>query len=323
MKLVLLEKDPLFAQILQNSIEYTFPKMDVCVYSDLNLMDSLGAHDLFVYTAEQFPELTCFDTRTLRMHSQVAAPILLPDEIHALETMPAYRLINRKESMDSLTESVHEFVHAHYQAYEANRGFTVAVLPAAQDIERSLSALIRQRRFQADQLLLVPVMPAYFWPLITSEPTEVDSLSDLLLELSLTRDFDSLDLSPYVCLSHYHCYTLLPPRRSDDLVGASPELYRRFLMLIRHYLDSAAPEHWEALFVHYSSPLLLAQISLSQARYYYPYPDHPNDEGQKHFAIEIEQLAGALPANSEALEFPALELEPYHASYQRPPEALL
>lgn len=304
MRLYFLDRDPYFSALLEHRLNLAFPNLDLHLIRDFKELDDLSGSDLLVYTAEQFPALKLLSDRTLRLHSRRPDLSLLSAEITDQEDNPESHLIFRDDPLDTVWTVIETFVMRYYTESEAGGGFTAVSLPADGSLSEQVGKLVHDRLLSCDQLLLVPVMPAYFWPYLADRIPEQQTLSDLLLDLSLRKAAKDVELSPYLCLSTFGCQTLVPPRHSDDLILAGPGLYKQLLQLISDYIESAGPERWEVLLIHYAAPLQLVRVGFSLCRRYYLADDSAADPVLLRFSEDIESLYSQTPADCTPLKLP-------------------
>lgn len=310
MKLYFLDRDPYFSALIEHRLNLAFPNLDLQLIRDAALLADLSGSDLLVYTAEQFPALNLLNDHILRLHSRRPDLSLLSAEIAREEENPESHLIFRDDPLDTVWTTIETFVMRYYKEAEAGGGFTAVSLPADGSFSEQIGKLIRDRLLSCDQLLLVPVMPAYFWPYLADRIPEQETLSDLLLELSLRNSAKEVELSPYLCLSVFGCQTLLPPRHSDDLILAGPGLYKQLLQLINNYIESAGPERWEVLLIHYAAPLQLVRVSFSLCSRYYLADDCTPDPVHLRFSEDIESLYSQTPSDCIPLKLPWRRAQP-------------
>lgn len=304
MKLTFLDRDPYFSGHIEHRLQLAFPNLDLSLITTADSVDETGSQDLLIYTAEQFPALQLHNEYILRLHSKRPDPKLLSTEILFQEENPEFDLIFRDDPIDRVWSVIEEFVAGYYKESEDRGGITAVCLPAEGRLSDTLSSIVHDRILMSDQLLLIPIMPAYFWPYLTDLTPEQSNLSDLLLELSIRNSIQDVDLSPYLCLSSLGCQTLSSPRRSDDLTLSGPDLFRRLLDLIRRFTEAATPEQWEILLVHYASPLHLAKISFAMANRYYLPDDSTSDPTLLRFTQEVESMYGQIPSGAVPLRLP-------------------
>lgn len=314
MILILLDRDPAYAEWLRLHIQTAWPELP-----SMHRMTP-GSGDFpedmaVIYTPEQFPSFDPYPSPALRIHSRRPDLELLPDEIEQLEHEGA-ELLYRDDALSVLMAGIRTFLTPLCPHRTGSGNVTVTMLPLPASPAAWLQHMVARRLTHCDSLILLPVMPAYLWPFLTEETVShpdvapdaqgeaPQSVSDLLLTLSVSRRPLPELVPPCLCPCRYGGLTLRAPHRSDDLILLDPELLRLLMESLTAYAQKARPETVEVLCAFYGASFHLAASAYARADRYFFFPETPGQPFPPLLAREWAALHAGIPANAEALALP-------------------